>query len=220
MELSLAYPKEHISVNCWFSLEISTQRFLSEHVQAYLNVNTSGRKYPHWWWTVCGSCRSGDNTIDKPVKWNISWEVMTWTHFSYCWLICEGNPLVDFSLTKDQQCGDLIFFVVSLNKLLQMIEYTVNIMRLVQLTIRQHWLGLWTSYQIHKIAGCAGAGNTGNVFPATAGYRPRHASWHVRYARAVMHAVIANKRFPLKSVAEKTFPAFPAHTQPVILLIW
>ena len=28
---------------------------------------------------------------------------------------------------------------------------------------------LWASYQIHKIPGCACAGNAGNVFPATAG---------------------------------------------------
>ena len=35
--------------------------------------------------------------------------------------------------------------------------------------------------------------------------------------RAVMHAGIANWRFPLKSVAGKTFPAFPAHAQPAIV---
>ena len=29
-------------------------------------------------------------------------------------------------------------------------------------------------------------------FPATVGWRSRHASWHVRDARAVMHAGIAN----------------------------
>ena len=29
----------------------------------------------------------------------------------------------------------------------------------------------WASYQIRKIAGCACAGNAGNVFPATAGQR-------------------------------------------------
>ena len=40
--------------------------------------------------------------------------------------------------------------------------------------------------------GCACAGNAGNVFPATAGKRSRHASRHVRDARAVMHAGIAN----------------------------
>ena len=37
--------------------------------------------------------------------------------------------------------------------------------------------------------GCACAGN---VFPVTAGKRSRHASRHVRHARAVMHAGIAN----------------------------
>ena len=40
--------------------------------------------------------------------------------------------------------------------------------------------------------GCACAGNAGNVFPVTAGKRSRHASRHVRHARAVMHAGIAN----------------------------
>ena len=41
-----------------------------------------------------------------------------------------------------------------------------------------------------------------------------------RDARAVMHAGIANWRFPLKSVARKTFPTFPVHAQPAILRIW
>ena len=40
--------------------------------------------------------------------------------------------------------------------------------------------------------GCACAGNAGNVFPVTAGKRSRHASRHVRHARAVMHTGIAN----------------------------
>ena len=40
--------------------------------------------------------------------------------------------------------------------------------------------------------GCACAGNAGNVFPVTVGERSRHASRHVRHARAVMHAGIAN----------------------------
>ena len=51
-------------------------------------------------------------------------------------------------------------------------------------------------------------------------WRPRHASWHVRHSRAVMHARIVNKQFPLKSVVGKTFPAFTAHAQPAILSIW
>ena len=78
----------------------------------------------------------------------------------------------------------------------------------------------WASYQTCKIAGCACAGNAGNVFPASAGWRSRHASRHVRHARAVMHAGIANWWFPLKSVAGKMFPAFTAHAQPTILRIW
>ena len=35
-----------------------------------------------------------------------------------------------------------------------------------------------------------------------------------------MHAGVANKRFPFKSVAGKTFPAFPVHAQPAILRLW
>ena len=50
----------------------------------------------------------------------------------------------------------------------------------------------WASCQIRKIAGCACAGNAGNVFPADAGQRSRQASRHVHDARAVMHAGIAN----------------------------
>ena len=72
----------------------------------------------------------------------------------------------------------------------------------------------WASCQIRKTAGCECTGNAGNVFPVTVGWWPRHASRHVRHARAVMHAGIANQHFPLKSVAGKTFPTFPAHAQP------
>ena len=56
---------------------------------------------------------------------------------------------------------------------------------------------------------CACAGNAGNVFPVTAGKRSRHASWHVRHARAVMHAGIANLRIPLKSAAGENVPGIP-----------
>ena len=57
--------------------------------------------------------------------------------------------------------------------------------------------------------GCACAGNAGNVFPVTAGERSRHASRHVRHARAVMHAGIVNYRFPLKSAAGENVPGIP-----------
>ena len=56
---------------------------------------------------------------------------------------------------------------------------------------------------------CACAGNAGSVFPVTVGKRSRHASRHVRRARAVMHAGIANQRFPLKTAAGENFPGIP-----------
>ena len=40
----------------------------------------------------------------------------------------------------------------------------------------------WASCQIRKIAVCACAGNAGNVFPAAAVYRSRHASRHMCHA--------------------------------------
>ena len=57
--------------------------------------------------------------------------------------------------------------------------------------------------------GCACAGNPGNVFSATAGKQSRHASRHVRDARAMMHAGIANSRFPLNSDAGGNVPSIP-----------
>ena len=60
-----------------------------------------------------------------------------------------------------------------------------------------------------QICGCACAGNAGNVFPVTAGKRSRHASRHVRHARAVMHVGIANQWFPLKSAAGENVPGIP-----------
>ena len=57
-------------------------------------------------------------------------------------------------------------------------------------------LQTWGSCQIRKNCGCACAGNARNVFPATAGKWSRHASGHVRGARAVMHAGSLTSGFP------------------------
>ena len=67
----------------------------------------------------------------------------------------------------------------------------------------------WASYQIRKIVCAHAPWNAGNVFPATAGKRSRHASRHVRDARAVMHAGGANLRFHLKSAAGENVPGIP-----------
>ena len=68
--------------------------------------------------------------------------------------------------------------------------------------------------------GCACAGNARNVFPATEGKRSRHASQHARGARAEMHAGSLTSGFFWSRWWEKTFPAFPTHAQPAMLLIW
>ena len=67
----------------------------------------------------------------------------------------------------------------------------------------------WAFCQIWKMEGCACAG------------RPRTFCPQPGVSDPDMHhgTGIANQRFPMKSVAGKTFPAFPAHTQHVILLI-
>ena len=78
--------------------------------------------------------------------------------------------------------------------------------------------GLITRYVKLRVAHAPGM--PGTLFPPPtskeiANWRSRHASRHVRHARAVMHVGIAKPR-----VAGKTFPAFPAHAQPSILCIW
>ena len=50
----------------------------------------------------------------------------------------------------------------------------------------------WASCQIRKIADAHAPGVSGTFSPATAGKRSRHASRHVRHARAVMHAGVDN----------------------------
>ena len=69
-------------------------------------------------------------------------------------------------------------------------------MTLREKTLTWGWM-TWASYQMRKIAGCACAGNAGNVSPPqtskeTASWWSRDASRHVRHARAVMHVGIAN----------------------------
>ena len=69
--------------------------------------------------------------------------------------------------------------------------------------VSQHYLtdslpaAPWTSYQIRKLPVAHAPGMPGTFSPPptskqTASYRSRHASRHVRHARAVMHVGIAN----------------------------
>ena len=72
--------------------------------------------------------------------------------------------------------------------------------------------GPLTRYE--KIASAHAQGNAGKVFPATGDKQSRHASRHVRDARAVTHAGIANWRFPLESVARENVPGIPGACAP------
>ena len=81
------------------------------------------------------------------------------------------------------------------------------------------WHGPLTRYVNVRVAHAPGM--PGTFFPRHRLQRKplvcdpsRHASRHVRHARAVMHVGIANLQW-----AGKTFPAFPAHAQPTILRI-
>ena len=67
----------------------------------------------------------------------------------------------------------------------------------------------WASCQIRKIAGAHAPGMPGTFSPFTAGKRSRHASRHVRHARAVMHVGIVNKPFLLKSAVGENVPGIP-----------
>ena len=73
---------------------------------------------------------------------------------------------------------------------------------------------LWASYQICKIAGCACAGNAGNVSPRRRIQRKLlvtiPACIMARASRTCRDAC----RDHLPTVAGKTFPAFPAHVHP------
>ena len=73
----------------------------------------------------------------------------------------------------------------------------------------------WASCQIRKIVDCACAGNDGNVFLATCGL-----AIPTCITARVWRTCRDECRFPLKSAARKTFPAFPAHALSAILRIW
>ena len=114
---------------------------------------------------------------------------------------------------------------------LQQFPYFVNRLPFLnQLASRGHndlgqiWLskdllhGPLDRYAKSRVAHAPGMPGTFSPPPTskkTAIWRSRHASRHVRHARAVMHAGIATPRW-----RGKTLPAFPAHAQLAILRIW
>ena len=74
--------------------------------------------------------------------------------------------------------------------------------------------GPLTRYVNLRVAHASGTFSPPPISKETTSWRSRHASRHVRHARAVMHVRIANPRWRGKR------SRFPAHTQPAILRIW
>ena len=72
------------------------------------------------------------------------------------------------------------------------------------------YIAIWASYQIRKIAGCACAGNAGNVFP-----RRRFQRKPLVGDPGMHHGTCRDAcRDRSSAVTGKTFPAFPAHAHP------
>ena len=83
--------------------------------------------------------------------------------------------------------------------------------------------GEWTSYQMRKVAGCACAGNAGNVFPpprvSDPGIHPGiHRGTCVTHVLLYMPGSLTIG-YLWSRLREKTFLAFPAQAQPAIFRI-
>ena len=109
----------------------------------------------------------GAKNVTDPlrIRYTYHWRVHWYLDFAFDWALC--------------------FLLESCHR----IRYTVLILLKWQHVIKWypfHYTKLypwpWASYKIRKTVSCVCAGNSGNVFPATAGYRSRHA-----YGTYVMH---------------------------------
>ena len=94
--------------------------------------------------------------------------------------------------------------------------YPVAVFAQISMTVAKRILSLMKSNgpltRYVKLRVVHAPGMPGTFFPPTR--VSDQAMHHGTYVTHVMYAGIANWWFPLKSVAGKTFPAFPAHAQP------
>ena len=78
----------------------------------------------------------------------------------------------------------------------------------------------WGSYQIRILAGCASAGNAGNVFPTTDLKRkPLVSDPDMHHGTCVTHVPWCMSGSLTRSDGENV-PAFPARAQPAIWRVW
>ena len=126
--------------------------------QYHCNVMT-GHSYPHYWSFVKGNQLSAvDSTHKEPVM----------MAFDVCCVVDLKRPL-----NKQSGCGWFgtlwrswyVTFMVLASSLLVELPGWVFVVSHFR-GWKQH-TSAWASYQIRNIAGCACAGNAGNVFPAT-----------------------------------------------------
>ena len=173
------------------------------------------------------------------MAWRLPWcrrpvSVYIWSvnntrlHFPYLWYIKIMIPCLFWYMFKrlsHQPNPDLVIHTKCMNTFTTLRSWYPNVDlahdnllycmanacsdKSIQCNDIMRGVSQWASCQIRIIAGCACAENAGIVFPATAGKRSRHASRHVRDARAVMQVVIANQRFPLKSASGENDPGIP-----------
>ena len=134
-------------------------------------------------------------------------DVIKWKHFSRYWPFLRGIHRSPVSTKKgDFELWYLVWYAPE-----RMVEQTVEMPVIwdvmwpiaTSLIFRVIPLGMDQSYD-HSAA------SMGHL-PDTQNCRLR-----MRDARDVMHAMIANYRVPLKSVAGKTLPAFPVYAQTAI----
>ena len=84
----------------------------------------------------------------------------------------------------------------------------------------QHWFRPWASYQIRKIAGCACAGNAGNVFPRRRYQRKTQVSDPgMHHGTCVTHVPWCMSGWLTRGGGENV-PGIPGACAPAILRIW
>ena len=90
----------------------------------------------------------------------------------------------------------------------------------VRFTMFQHWFRQWASYQIHIIAGCACAGNAGNVSPRRRFQRKQLVSDPgMHHGTCVTHVPWCMSGSRTRGVGENV-PGIPGACAHAILTIW
>ena len=131
--------------------------------------------------------------------------------------LCDGNTPVHSGFYKGLITWSFdIFSDLQLNARLNMACNCTH-WPVCDVTVLEQPLSTWTSCHICKIAGCACAGNAGDVFPASAGKRSRHYGTCVTHVPRCMPGSLTSGF--LWSQCGENVIGIPVHAQPTILRI-